>query len=66
MFDGEVLVLECQYRATSCIEVCDMVASRMRNGREWGSELDVASFKIIRKLAYTKTKIEPTLLLQVK
>jgi hypothetical protein len=43
MFDGQVLVLECQDRATSCIEVCDMITSRIRNGSEWSSELDIAS-----------------------
>jgi hypothetical protein len=66
MFDDQVLVLECQDRATSCIEVCHMVASRIRNGREWSNELDIASISRsdYKEACFTKTKIEPTLLLQ--
>ena len=68
MFDGQVLVLECQDRATSCIEVCDMVASRIRNGREWSDELDIASISRLeyKEAYFTYTKIKPTLLLQVE
>lgn len=69
MFDSQVLVLECQHWATSCIEVCHMVTGRTRNGREWGGELDIAKFELSR-LDYKqscpqKTKFELTLPLRV-
>ena len=68
MFDGQVLVLECQDGATGCIQVCNMVTSRIRNGGERSGILNIAS---ISRLDYTevcsrKTKFEPTLLLQVR
>jgi hypothetical protein len=68
MFDGQVLVLECQNRATSCIEVCDMITSRIRHGRERSDILNIASIRILdyKEPLFQKDKYQPTLLLQVK